>query len=134
MGMCKSCGVVYSALIMKDGYCKDCKPELFTDKELNEIEKDGMIGIIDNTPKMSEEELNKKREQENNTCGIVSFVLSILSLFTGLLGIIFAIISLTCGIKSSENILSKVGIVISGIYITLLILSVLGVVSILGSH
>ena len=41
MGMCKSCGVVYSALIMKDGYCKDCKPEFFTEeyKQKNVAEK-----------------------------------------------------------------------------------------------
>ena len=34
MGMCKGCKTVYSALIMNDGYCKDCKPELFSEMEI----------------------------------------------------------------------------------------------------
>ena len=56
MGMCKGCGVVYSALIMKDGYCKDCKPELFSEMEINQIDNNGMVEIQYNEvekPKMN---------------------------------------------------------------------------------
>ena len=56
MGMCKGCGVVYSALIMKDGYCKDCKPELFSEMEINQIDNNGMVEVSYNEvekPKMN---------------------------------------------------------------------------------
>ncbi len=45
MGLCKGCGIIYSALIMKDGYCKDCKPELFSEMEINQIDNNGMVEV-----------------------------------------------------------------------------------------
>jgi hypothetical protein len=127
MGMCKSCGVVYSALIMKDGYCKDCKPELFTEEEKIQIEKNEMIGSNHINVEVNEE----SSEKENQTCGIVSCVLSVLSLFTGVIGIVFAIIGLICGIQNSKNAFGIIGIIVSSIYLFVFLLSVLGFVSIL---
>ena len=90
MGMCKGCGVVYSALIMKDGYCQECKPELFID-----------------TPEM-QEELRKLKEQENdkkilnkkmNTRYIIIGVIMIIC------GLIIAYIQFT---KPSDNVVKQI--------------------------
>lgn len=54
MVMCKGCKTVYSALIMNDGYCKDCKPELFN--ENGEPKKEGAI----------EKALRLEKERENS--------------------------------------------------------------------
>lgn len=45
MGMCKECGVVYSALVMKDGYCSGCKPEIFNKEEFENIERQKKEGV-----------------------------------------------------------------------------------------
>lgn len=119
MGMCKDCGVVYSALTMKDGYCRDCKPEWFE----KEMTKDENISNEINTEKVIE-------VTDSQTCGIVSCVLGVLSLFTGAIGIVFAIIGLICGLKNSKNTFGIIGIVVSSVYLFLFLLGVLGVVSI----
>jgi len=71
MGMCKGCGVVYSALIMKDGYCKDCKPDLFSEIEINQIEinqieKDGISGIS-----INENQVEKPKPNKNLIMGVL---------------------------------------------------------------
>ncbi|WP_323588120.1 hypothetical protein [Aliarcobacter butzleri] len=123
MGMCKGCGVVYSALVMKDGYCRDCKPMWFD--ESGEPIK-GAVSIDDNVE-------NKKQEtKDNQTLGIISFVLSILTFFMGgIVGVIFASISIICGSGSYKNAFGIIGIVISSIYLVILFLTLLGFVSIM---
>ncbi len=120
MGMCQGCKVVYSALKMKEGYCKDCKPELFE----KEMTKDENISNEINTEKVIE-------VTDSQTCGIVSCVLGVLSLFTGVIGIVFAIIGLICGLKNSKNTFGIIGIVVSSIYLFLFLLGALGFASIL---
>ncbi len=64
--------------------------------------------------------------KENNTWGIASFVLSILSFLVDGIGILFAIIALICGIKSSKNTFGKIGLIISLIYFCVFLFSILG--------
>lgn len=59
MGMCKGCGVVYSALVMKNGYCRDCKPGLFSEDELKQtLENEGII--INNNEELKNEPKSNK--------------------------------------------------------------------------
>lgn len=118
MGMCKGCGTVFSALIMKNGYCQNCKPEWFEEVEEGYEEK-----IEDKTIS------NEIEKKDSQTCGIVSFVLSIVSLFTGVLGVLFATISLICGIINSKNAFGIIGIIISGLYLIGIGLTIFGLVS-----
>ena len=127
MGMCKGCKTVYSSLIMNDGYCRDCKPELFS--EDGEPIKEG---AIEKALRLEKETQNLQEEtKDNQICGIVSCVLGILSLFTGAIGIIFAIIGLIRGISNSKNAFGIIGIIVSSIYLGLFLLGVLGFASIL---
>ena len=55
--------------------------------------------------------------KDNQTLGIISFVLSILTFFMGgIVGVIFASISIICGSGSYKNTFGVIGIVISSIY------------------
>ena len=121
MGMCKGCKVVYSALIMKDGYCKNCKPEWFNENGEPTKENVSLNNELENT---------KLETKDSQTCGIVSCVLGILSLFTGAIGIVFAIIALICGISNSKNAFGIIGIVVSSIYLFMFLLGILGVAKI----
>ena len=99
------------------------------EKSFDEFKKEGAIERtlrLEKEAKISQEEI-----KNNQTCGIVSCVLGILSLFTGAIGIIFAIIGLICGISNSKNAFGIIGIVISGIYLFLFLLGILGVASII---
>ncbi|MFX4231405.1 hypothetical protein ACOL3I_07955 [Aliarcobacter butzleri] len=58
-------------------------------------------------------------------------MLGILSLFTGAIGIIFAIIGLVCGISNSKNAFGIIGIIVSSIYLFLVLLGALGFASIM---
>ena len=100
MVMCKGCKTVYSALIMNDGYCKDCKPELF-----NENEKKKKEGAIEKALRLEKERENsQEKAKDNQTLGIISFVLSVLTFLTGgIIGVIFASISIICGSGSYKN-------------------------------
>ena len=128
MGMCKGCKTVYSALTMNDGYCKDCKPELFN--ENGEPKKEGAIEKALRLEK--ERENSQEKAKDNQTLGIISFVLSVLTFLTGgIIGVIFASISIICGSGSYKNTFGVVGIVISSIYLVILFLTLLGFVSIM---
>ncbi|OCL97684.1 hypothetical protein AAX29_01837 [Aliarcobacter thereius] len=121
MGMCQGCKVVYSALIMKDGYCKDCKPEWFDTK--GEPTKENVNNNV---------ETIKEEVKDNQALGIVSFVLSIITFLTGgVIGIIFAIISIICGSGAHKNTFGVVGIIISSIYLLIIFLSLMGIASIM---
>lgn len=56
--------------------------------------------------------------------GIISLILSILALFTGLFGAIFAIASIIISFKDKENLYSKLGFWISTIYLFIYIILV----------
>ncbi|KAB7891433.1 hypothetical protein [Poseidonibacter ostreae] len=62
MGMCKDCGEVYSALIMKDGYCSGCKPEIFTERELKNIKEQGIKE--ETTKEVKKEETTKEVKKD----------------------------------------------------------------------
>ncbi|RBQ32416.1 hypothetical protein CRU92_01540 [Arcobacter sp. FW59] len=74
---------------------------------------------------------NENGDIKGNTCGIVSCILGILAFFTGVVGIIFAIIGLFCGLKNSKNAFGLVGLIVSSIYLIVFLLGALGLVSIL---
>ncbi|MDY3203850.1 hypothetical protein [Arcobacter sp.] len=83
MGMCKSCGVVYSALIMKDGYCKDCKPELFTEEEKIQIDNNNIDGISYNEDtKVEKTKVNKSLVISLSIIGISVISYFIYNFFT----------------------------------------------------
>ncbi|WP_152056591.1 hypothetical protein [Aliarcobacter butzleri] len=130
MPICKNCGKKYIYLSLgSSDYCEDCQPELsFSNEEIEDIKKENNI-------KSKKVDKNSKEEIEDNiTCGIVSCVLGILSLFTGAIGVIFAIISLVCGISNSKNAFGIIGIIVSSIYLFLFLLGALGLISILAMN
>ena len=93
----------------------------FSDEDIEDIKKEN-----------KKVDKNSKQEIEDNiTCGIVSCVLGILSLFTGAIGIIFAIIGLICGLKNSKNAFGIIGIIVSSIYLIVFLLGALGFASIM---
>lgn len=59
MGMCQGCGEVFSALVMKDGYCQNCKPEYFTESDMGRMEN------IDNPKNQPVDEEVQQRIQED---------------------------------------------------------------------
>ena len=127
MPICKNCGKKYIYLSLgSSDYCENCEPEWsFSDEDIKDIKKENNI-------KSKKEGKNSTQEIEDNiTCGIVSCVLGILSLFTGAIGIIFAIIGLICGLKNSKNAFGLVGLIVSVIYLIVFLLGALGLVSIL---
>lgn len=64
MGMCKGCGVVFSALKMKDGYCIDCHPTWKEEKCLLEEQE--------KQEEQKFQEYEKKVEETPLFAGIVS--------------------------------------------------------------
>ncbi len=77
-------------------------------------------------------ETKRQETKDNQTLGIISFVLSILTFFMGgIVGVIFASISIICGSGSYKNTFGVIGIVISSIYLVILFLTLLGFVSIM---
>lgn len=126
MPICKNCGKKYLYLSLgSSDYCENCQPELsFSDEDIEDIKKENR-----KVDKNSKQEI-----EDSQTCGIVSCVLGILSLFTGAIGIIFAIIGLVCGISNSKNAFGIIGIIVSSIYLFLVLLGALGLVSILAMN
>ena len=99
------------------------------EKSFDEFKKEG---AIERTLRLEKEaKISQEETKDSQTCRIVSCVLGILSLFTGPIGIVFAIIGLICGISNSKNAFGIIGIVISGIYLFLFLLGILGVASII---
>ena len=89
-------------------------------------------GAIERTLRLEKEaKISQEETKDSQTCGIVSCVLGILSLFTGPIGIVFAIIGLICGISNSKNAFGIIGIIVSGLYLFVILLGVLGVASII---
>jgi type IV secretory pathway VirB2 component (pilin) len=70
-------------------------------------------------------------KSENKTCGIVAFVLSILSFFLGGFGIIFALIGIVCGVNS-KNTFGKIGAILSILYLLYMFLVMVGLFSLTG--
>ena len=105
----------------------------FAAEEFIEKNKNNSIKDIEDIKKENKKvDKNSKQEIEDNiTCGIVSCVLGILSLFTGAIGIIFAIIGLICGLKNSKNAFGIIGIIVSSIYLIVFLLGALGFASIM---
>lgn len=68
---------------------------------------------------------------ESETCGIVAFILSILSFFLGEFGIIFALIGMVCGVNS-KNIFGKIGTILSILYLLYMFLVMAGLFSLIG--
>ena len=92
----------------------------FSDEDIEDIKKEN-----------KKVDKNSKQEiEDSQTCGIVSCVLGVLSLFTGAIGVIFAIIGLVCGISNSKNAFGIIGIIVSSIYLGVFLLGALGFASI----
>ena len=122
MPICKNCGKKYLYLSLgSSDYCENCQPELsFSDEDIEDIKKEN-----------KKVDKNSKQEiEDSQTCGIVSCVLGVLSLFTGAIGVIFAIIGLVCGISNSKNAFGIIGIIVSSIYLGVFFLTFLGIASI----
>lgn len=92
-------------------------------------------GAIEKALRLERERERDKKEvtkKDNQTLGIISFVLSILTfLFGGIIGVIFASISIICGVGSYKNTFGIVGIVISSIFLVIFFLTFLGIASII---
>lgn len=89
-------------------------------------------GAIEKALRLEKERENsQEKAKDNQTLGIVSFVLSVLTFLTGgIIGVIFASISIICGSGSYKNTFGVVGIVISSIYLVIFFLTFLGIASI----
>lgn len=79
MGMCKGCKVVYSALIMKDGYCKDCKPELFSEEELKEIVGNEPVSTNTSKEELKNDELKSEPKPKSNMGLIIGGIILLIA-------------------------------------------------------
>ena len=89
-------------------------------------------GAIEKALRLEREGYKKEiTKKDNQTLGIISFALSILTfLLGGIVGVIFASISIICGAGSYKNTFGIVGIVISSIFLVIFFLTLLGIASI----
>ena len=123
MGMCKGCGEVYPTQEMLGGYCVNCKPEI-KDKIQN-------LEEYNKASKEISEEIEKEKEK-NQTCGIISAVLSIIGIFFA--PIIFEPIAFICGFMNIKSVWGKIGLIISSIFILIALLGLIGIGIAMNSH